>query len=67
MNQKRIMAAVHARLAAADTTAAELLPTLTASELRELIARRPELWRRYSGWLRVLPEHANTTAKEPKR
>lgn len=40
----------------ADEAASHILPTLTRTELVALIAKRPEVWARYSKWLETLPE-----------
>jgi len=40
----------------ANEAAAHILPTLTRAELTALIAKRPEVWGRYSKWLETLPE-----------
>ncbi len=45
----------HKRIADANETFLAILPTLTRKELQALIAKRPEVYGKYAGYLDKLP------------
>ena len=53
--QQQMLWDAHRKLAATHETFMHILPSLTRRELEQLIAKRPEVWSRFSGYLDKLP------------